>query len=196
MLGGVVQAGLETLLLLVFADVEEELEDGRPLVGQHLLEGDHVLIAATPNRFLHQAMHAHDQDILVVAAVEDHDLAFARRVLVDAPQIVMGEFVFGGGLKARHPYTGRVHALKDMANDAVLAAGVHGLQHDQYLMLPLGKEDLLQHFQPFGQLVQVISTVVLIAVKAVGGARIPVGQTHRLARSHAETFDVDGGRER
>jgi hypothetical protein len=41
-------------------------------------------------------MDPHNQYILVMAAVEDHDLAFAGGLLVDAPQVVMGQLKRGG----------------------------------------------------------------------------------------------------
>ena len=71
---GVVDPLLETGALLVAGDVEEHLEDRRPLVDEHPLEGADVLVPAPPDVLRRELAHAHGHDVLVVRAVEDADL--------------------------------------------------------------------------------------------------------------------------
>ena len=66
---------------------------------------------------------------------------------MDAPEVVTGQLGGGGDFEGGHAHTLRVDALEDAADDAVLAAGVHALQHDQQFVLALGKEQLLQRFE-------------------------------------------------
>ena len=61
----------QALRLLVLRDVQEELDDDRALVGQHLLEVADVRVAGLPAALRHQVVDPHDQHVLVVAAVED-----------------------------------------------------------------------------------------------------------------------------
>jgi hypothetical protein len=67
-LGGVVEAGPEALGLLLLGDVQEELEDGRALVRQHLLEVADVGVAGPPARPRHQVVDPDYEHVLVVAA--------------------------------------------------------------------------------------------------------------------------------
>ncbi len=66
-------------------------------------------------------MHAHHQHILVVRAVEDHDLALARRLLVDAPEEIVRQLL-GGGLAAEP----LVHVALDAAELAQHLQDVDG----------------------------------------------------------------------
>ena len=59
------------------------------MLGQQLLEVADVAEALLPERLRRQVVHADDEHVLVVGAVEDGELALARRVLVDAPEEVV-----------------------------------------------------------------------------------------------------------
>jgi hypothetical protein len=50
---------------------------------------------------------------------------------MDAPQEIVAEFGWGRLFESRHPATGGVHAVDDMADDAILAAGIETLQHNE-----------------------------------------------------------------
>jgi hypothetical protein len=60
------QALLQPPLLLVLGNVKEEFDDGRPFVGEKLLERIDVMVTAFPDLLRHQIVHALDQHTLVV----------------------------------------------------------------------------------------------------------------------------------
>ena len=89
MLRGVIEPLLQPLALFVFRDVQEQFHDGRTLVGQHLFEAADVFVATFPNTLRNKIVHANNEDIFIVAAIEDNDSAVAGRVFVDSPQIIV-----------------------------------------------------------------------------------------------------------
>src|SRR5690606_41661726 len=92
-LARVVEPGAEALRLLLFRDVDEELDDRRALVGEETLELDDVVIAPPPTRLGDEALDAYHEDVLVVAPVEYHDLPVAGALRMHPPQVVAGEFL-------------------------------------------------------------------------------------------------------
>ena len=84
-----VETGLQTFLLFVFVDVQIELEDRGAFIDQQLLELLNMIVAIAPNHFRRQFVYTHDQDIFVMATVEDHHFTFAGRPLVDAPEKIV-----------------------------------------------------------------------------------------------------------
>ena len=87
---GAVDAVLQPVALLLGGDVQEQLDDRRALVDEHLLELADVGVALAPHRRRRQLLDAHDEHVLVVAAVEHADLALGGRVPVDPPEEVVG----------------------------------------------------------------------------------------------------------
>ena len=69
--------------------MKKELHNGRALVGQHLFKATNVFIATFPDTFGNQIVHAYNENILVVAAIEDNNAPIARRVFVDSPQVIV-----------------------------------------------------------------------------------------------------------
>ena len=102
-------------LLLVLRDVQEELDDGRAVVGEHALEVVDLLVAALAPLLAIQLVHPHDQHVLVMAAVEDHDLALRAAPAVDAPEEVVFELLAVGRLEARHPHALRIDRARTRA---------------------------------------------------------------------------------
>src|ERR671929_28165 len=74
-------------------------DDPRAGGGQAGLEGVDVLVARAPDLLGNEAVHADDEHVLVVRAVEDGDPAGGRRDLVDPPQEVVGELILAGLLE-------------------------------------------------------------------------------------------------
>ena len=128
---GVVEPLLQPLALLVLRDVEEHLDDRRALVDEHPLPGDDVPGAALPHLLRRKLEHPHGDDVLVVGAVEDADLAAGREHGVDAPEVVVRELGRGRRLERGDRAALRVDALEDAPDDAVLAGGVEPLEHEQ-----------------------------------------------------------------
>ena len=141
---GAVDAILQPLALLLVRHVQEDLHDRGPLVREHALERPDVLVAPLPHALGRQRLHPHDEHVLVVAPVEHADLAVGRRVTVDPPEEVVGELLLARHAERRDPHSGRVDPGEDVAQHAVLAAGVHRLEHDQDGLPALGEQHLLE----------------------------------------------------
>ncbi|MPM51553.1 hypothetical protein SDC9_98302 [bioreactor metagenome] len=151
-LGWVVEPLLQALSLLVLGDVQHELEDDRAVFGQHALEVVDLRIALLLLLVGDPAVDHRHQHVFVLAAVEDHDLARARHLLVDAPQIVMRALHLGGRLPTDRAHAQRAHLAKHAARRAILARRVHALQDHQQLEAAVGVKDLLQRIKRFGDL--------------------------------------------
>ena len=93
-------------------------------------------------------MHAHHQHLLVVGAVEDADLAALRQRLGGAPEEIVLEFFRARLLEGMHVDALRIEARHHVLDDAVLAGGVHRLQHDQHRPGAAGVKPLLQIGKP------------------------------------------------
>ena len=141
---GLVEPRLEPLALLVAVDVQEELDDGGALVDEHPLPLVDVSIASAPGRPGHQVVDPHHEHVLVVAPVEDRDMAGGRRPEVDAPQVVVRALAVTGDLEAHHAASLGVERVHDMADRAVLARGVDALEDDQHLVPALRPQPLLE----------------------------------------------------
>src|SRR5215218_7581138 len=120
----VVEARAEPLGLLLARDVQVELDDARARVVQQPLEVVDVPVATAPDGLGGEFVDADHEHVLVVGAVEDADLAVARRVRMDAPQEVVRELERRGLLERDDAHALRVHAAEDVLDRAVLAAGV------------------------------------------------------------------------
>ncbi len=128
---GAVDAVLQPFPLLLGGDVQEQLDDRRALVDEQLLELADVGVALAPHRRRRQLLDAHDQHVLVVAAVEHGDLAIGGRVPVDPPEVVVGELLLGRHAERGDPHARRVEPGEHLAEHAVLATGVHRLEDDE-----------------------------------------------------------------
>ena len=78
-----------------------------------------------------QLVHPDDQDVLVVGAVEDADVARLRQGVADPPQEVVLALLGGRRLEAGDLHALRVDQADRVAQHAALARGVHALEHQQ-----------------------------------------------------------------
>ncbi|KAF2174371.1 hypothetical protein K469DRAFT_693866 [Zopfia rhizophila CBS 207.26] len=150
-----VDPGQEALALLLLAEMQEELQQHRPLPGEVALEAADVLQPFVPDRVIHQdlrkrlagqdlRMHAGHQDLLVPGAIVDADPATGRQRHHVAPEEVVlalqpdrrGE---GDDLAAL-----RVDAGEDMLDGTVLARGVLRLEDAEHGPAAAGIEPALQ----------------------------------------------------
>jgi len=79
----------------------------------------------------------------------------------------VGQLFRRGHLEAGDVAALGVDAVHDLLDNAVLAAGVEGLEDDQQGMLALGPQDLLQLGQAFDITLGVLSGLILVVVLAV-----------------------------
>src|SRR5437763_2501623 len=88
----------------------------------------------------HLRVHADDQHLLVVRAIEDPNLAAGRKLATAAPEEVVIELLLGWAVQAVHPHALRVHAAHHVADGPVLARCVQSLKDDQKTPRVLGSE--------------------------------------------------------
>jgi hypothetical protein len=67
-----------------------------------------------------------------------------------------------------------VDAVEDVADGAVLAAGVHRLQHDQHSVLGFGPEQLLELLESLVEGGEPLSTFLLVEPDVVSSTRRPL----------------------
>ncbi len=79
--------------LFLLADMQEEFDDMRAVLGEPGLEIANLAIARFVSILVDQLVDAGDQHLFVMRPVEDADLPISRRFLMDAPEKVMGFFV-------------------------------------------------------------------------------------------------------
>ncbi len=89
-------------------------------------------------------MDANDEDVLVMRAIEDPDLALARRVPVDTPQEVVTELLRGRDLERGDRAALRVECLHDLGDRAVLACGIDALEDDKDRVFRLRPHPVLE----------------------------------------------------
>src|SRR5690349_16140393 len=78
------EALLETQPLLFLADLQENFYDPGVAGRQQALEVVDLFVAAAPDIFRNEIIHANDEHVFVVRAVEHRDLAPRRCMFVDA----------------------------------------------------------------------------------------------------------------
>ena len=80
-------------------------------------------------------MDSNDEDVFVVGAIENSEIAFFGHGRMNPPQKIVRQFLGCGALEGSHAATLRAHAGHHVADGAVLAAGVDALQYDQQSQL-------------------------------------------------------------
>src|SRR5690606_34495238 len=131
----VLVASLETfgepLLLLVEGYEHRHFHEGRA-AAQHLaLERVDLVVSSLPDALGNQRPHPRDQHVLVMGAVEDAQLATARKRLVDAPE-EMVPFLLGGGDAERMVIDPlRIDLTDDVPDHPAFSRGVHTLEDEK-----------------------------------------------------------------
>jgi hypothetical protein len=139
----IVDALEEAPALLLFRQVQEELQDARAVAVQVPLEARDRPVALLPEavaagRFQRQVLRAqdfgvdpHDQHLFVIRAVEyAHAPALGQRARA-APEKVVVELFRARVLEAEYLAALRIDAGHDVLDDAVLAGCVHRLEDQQ-----------------------------------------------------------------
>jgi len=170
----------EALLLLLSADVEEELEDDRVVLHEQLLEVADVPVALLPDGLGDEPMHAHDEHVLVVGAVEDGELALARCVAVDAPEEVVLPLLLAGHAEGGDADASGVEEARHVLDDPVLPRGVPALEHDEHGVQARAPQEVLEVEQLVAERLQLLPG--LVAVHALGRRLGDVAQPHLLIR--------------
>ena len=150
----IVEPSQKPLPLFVARDVQEELEDDRAVRVEMTLEGVEVFVAPRPERLVARPVgklrhreqfgpDPHDQHVLVVGSVEDRDATAFGRALHASPEERVVEFLGARLLERDDVAALRIDAGEQVLDQAVLAGGVHALQHDEDRAGVVGPEQLL-----------------------------------------------------
>ena len=123
-----------------------------------------------------------DEDLLVVRPVVDADPAALRHRLERSPEVVVVAFLGRRRLEAENLATLRVDAAHDVADGAILARGIHRLEHQQDAVGVLCVQPVLLGSQHLDTLLQQPHGLLLV-FDASGPLRVVVLQRDLLARS-------------
>ena len=134
-------------------------------------------------------MHADDEHLLVVGAVEDADVAARGQTHRGAPQEVVVDLVRRRNLERVHLAALRVDAGHDVLDGAVLARRVHRLEDDEERPTVVGVEARLQVSEQFHAARQELARLLLLEVQPAGVAGVVVGEA-KVAAGHSERLHV------
>jgi hypothetical protein len=121
-------------MLLMLADGAQAVVPDRLQVefARYFLRGEYLRV------------HTNDQHLFVMAAVEYADAPAFRQAARGAPQEIMIEFLARWLFETEYLAARWIDALHHGADGAVLAGGVHGLEHEQHSVPVAGGEHALQ----------------------------------------------------
>ena len=104
--------------------MQEEFEDSGAIGSMASFEVVDLLVALGPHCLRHQIVHAHNQHVFVVRAIEDGDFAPFGYLRFDAPQKVVRQFFLGWLFEAGDAAAGGIHGADDVLDYAIFAAGI------------------------------------------------------------------------
>src|SRR5262249_16682119 len=179
---------------------QEELQNDGPLPREVVLEASDVGEPLVPDALAHEPrgkplplqdllVHAHDEDLFVVGAVEDANAAALRKALNVAPQEAVAGIRGGGLLEGGNLTSLRIPARHDVLDRAVLAGGVHRLEDEQQRPAVLRIEHLLLLGEPLGSASQEVGRLALLQLQAKGIAGVDAPQLEALALRYAKRLD-------
>src|SRR5262249_14617881 len=122
-----IETFLQPFSLLILADMQIELENGRSVLGEVLFKSVDGLKSLLHLVLGKIAMHAHYEDVFVVGTIEDANHAKTRSRSVHAPEKVVPQLFLGWFFEAGYLTALWIHAGEDMANRAIFAGGIEPL---------------------------------------------------------------------
>ena len=153
-----VKPGQEALLLFVFGNVEPKLKYHRSVTSEVLFLISDRPKTIVPDRlqidFARQFLcgqylrvNANDKYFFVLAPIKNSNAPTLRQTACSAPKKVMVKFLAGRPLETEDLTTGRVNALHDRSDRAVLAGSIHRLEYDQQRVAITGRQYALQFIE-------------------------------------------------
>ena len=139
--------------------------------------------------FQNVAVHAHDQHLFVIRAIEDADPPPLGQVAGGAPKKIVLEFLQTRMLKTKHLAALRVDAGHDMANRSVLACRVHGLKHHKQGVAVRRIQHALLVAQLFDVVLQGFGEGLFRPAQGLERSG-PLAEVHRVAFPHFEGIQV------
>src|SRR5262249_3789521 len=139
-------AFLEAAELLLLADREPELGEDQAVARQVFLEIVDLAIGAKPVVLLGEALNALDQHAAIPGSVEDRDMAAARNLAPEPPEIGMRALLVGRRRDRHDAEEPRVEPADYAPDRPALAGGVGSLKHDDSRAPPeaLAARELVQ----------------------------------------------------
>ena len=119
--GRIIETAQEVAFLLVFADHEEDFDDGASVGRQLRFESVDFVVPCLPHFFRLRFVDARHDDVLVMGPVEDGDPSVVRQLAFDAPQIVMVQFFAFRRAEPVIVHAHRVALAEHMSYDAAFA---------------------------------------------------------------------------
>ena len=119
--GRIIETAQEVAFLLVFADHEEDFDDGASVGRQLRFESVDFVVPCLPHFFRLRFVDARHDDVLVMGPVEDGDPPVVRQLAFDAPQIVMVQFFAFRRAEPVIVHAHRVALTEHMSYDAAFA---------------------------------------------------------------------------
>ncbi len=141
--------------LFVLGQVQEKFDDAGAVAVQVFFQVENGAIPFFPDRsFIQQfrwnllgakqfRMHAHDEHLLIIGAIEDANASTSRQTAGRAPEKVMFQVIGIWLFETENLATLRVDARQHVFDGAVLAAGVHRLKNQQHGVLVPGIQQVL-----------------------------------------------------
>jgi len=139
----IINAFEKTRALFVVRLVEEELDDPCANAVEMLLQIHDGTVSFVPQVFRIEqlsrkslatknlGMHADDEHVLVIGAIENADAPAFRQATVRAPEEVMFQLLGAGLFETENLAALRIDPGHDMADGTVLAGGIHPLENEQ-----------------------------------------------------------------
>ncbi len=195
------RAGEQALALFFLGEVEEELEDADAVTVEIVLEADDVAVAVAPEVFVSGVLvrkhlrgqdgrHGFgDEDLFIVGAIEDADMATYGQAFGGAPEKVMGEFLPAGLFEAVDHTALGVDAAHDVADGPVFAGGIHALKNQQQRITSVGVKHPLALVQLFAEFLHQTAVVFLRPVERIDGGGNLV-QPHFVSGADGEILRI------
>jgi hypothetical protein len=164
------------------------------------LETPDALEAMLPDCLPHEAwrqllarqqvrMDAHHQNLLVVRTIENADTPSLRQAHRRSPKEIMIDLLRARSLERVDDTTLRIDARHDVLDDAVLAGGIHALQHDQDRPFVLGVELFLKFAETLGVFCEQCLDLILVELQPRSVSRIEVRQAETIGLVDAVALD-------
>jgi hypothetical protein len=146
-----------------------------------------------PDTLGRELAHPDGDDVLVVGAVEDGDLAVLRAGRMDPPEVVMGELITRRRLERVDATALGIHAREHVADRAVLARRVESLKDEQERPACLGPQAVLEQAEVGDEVGQSVEACLFVAeTQTVPG--IALAELGGPARAHSQLGEELGGR--
>src|SRR5688572_29811225 len=133
---GVLLALLEAPELLLFRDVEEDLDHRTAVVGELLFELVDLVVGAAPLVLRGELLDPLDEHPAVPGAVEHRDLARTRKLLPEPPEVMARLLVRARRRDRVDLEAAGVEFLREPADRAAFPRGVPALERDDRPPLP------------------------------------------------------------